>query len=298
MAQPASPPRAAAANPGVKLCLPQPRISAPQAGFSYAVLSSTQCSSPTASVQGRFSRCRKRPPSPEVTTGSLSTFASAGKKTCSTFSALSDSKQPRTTLLNYFPYSKHGAFPAHTALTSAVTEADDDDLDEAVSSFRAPPGHIPQYDNVPHHVQESSQPFSTLPLHPHHSTMLTSPFRSSAPGPVSVGGNNPPLPVTDTLVFGNSSMPGFSSAQCPSGSRCTSTSYRPATGVLCKGSEPEASFVESNPDEARHALGFVLRRHSLPSMSGQDIEMPQVILQQLMPRFVRVCISISCSQGA
>ncbi|KAL3153803.1 hypothetical protein ABBQ32_013386 [Trebouxia sp. C0010 RCD-2024] len=236
-------------------------------------MSSTQCSSPTVSVKGPFSRCRKRPPSPEVTTGSLSTFASAGKKTCSTFSALSDSKQPRTTLLNYFPYSKQGVFPAYTALTSAVTEADDDDLDEAVSSFRAPPGHIPHHDAMPQHVL-STQPFSSLPLHPHHST--TSPFCSNAPpaGPISTGGNHSLLPATDRPVFGNSSVPGSSSARCPSGSRCTSTSSRPATGVLSKGEEQEASFV--SPDEARHAVGFVLRRRSLPSASGQDIEILQI----------------------
>ncbi|KAL0056034.1 hypothetical protein WJX82_007024 [Trebouxia sp. C0006] len=50
-----------------------PAASALTAGDSYTLESNTHCSSPTASVQGPFSR--KRLPSPEVTTGSLSTLA-------------------------------------------------------------------------------------------------------------------------------------------------------------------------------------------------------------------------------
>ena len=253
---------------------------AAQAGFSRPVMSTTQCSSPSASVKGPFSRCRKRPPSPELTTGSLSTFASAGKKTCSTFSTLSESKQPRTTLLNYYPYNKHGALPAHTAVTSAITEADEDDLDEAVSSFRAPPGHIPHHDDVPRHVLQSRQPSSTLSLYTH-----TNPFSSSTPGPLPNAGSCLALSAADTPMFSSSSMPGYSTAQCRSGSRCTSTSYMPTAGVLCGVAEPardeqtvQVSLVKSDQVEAQHALGFLLRRRSLPSMSGQDMDLntPQV----------------------
>lgn len=266
------------ADPGLRLYSPKP---AAHGTFSRPVMSSTQCGSPTvtASVQGPFSRCRKRPPSsPELTTGSLSTFASARKKTCSTFSALSESKQPRTTLLNYFPYHKHGALPSHTALTSAVTEADDDDLDEAVSSFRAPPGHIPHHDEVPRHVLQSRQPFSNLPSLTH--TNILSPFSSSA-GPLPCASSSLPLAAADTPVFSSSSMTGYTAAQYRSGSRCTSTSYMPTAGVLYKGAEPARDDSEetngrlvnlaiSDHAEARHALGFRLRRCSLPSMSGQD----------------------------
>lgn len=267
------------ANAGLRLHSSRP---AAQAGFSRPVLSTTQCSSPTASVKGPFSRCRKRPPSPEFTTGSLSTFASAGKKTCGTFSTLSESKQPRTTLLNYYPYNKHGALPAHTALTSAITEADEDDLDEAVSSFRAPPGHIPHHDDVPWHVLQSRQPFSTLSLHTHTNTM--SPFSSSTPGPLPNAGSCLPLSAADPPMFSSSSMPAYRTAQC-SGSRCTSTSYMPTAGVLYGAAEPardeqtmQVSLVTSDQAEARHALGVVLRRRSLPSMSGQnmDLDTPQV----------------------
>ena len=265
------------ADPGLSLYSTKP---AAHGDFSRPVMSSTQCGSPavTASVQGPFSRCRKRPPSPEYTTGSLSTFASAGKKACSTFSALSESKQPRTTLLNYFPYHKHGALPSHTALTSAVTEADDDDLDEAVSSFRAPPGHIPHPDDVPRHVRQSRQPFSNLPSLTH--TNIMSPFSSSA-GPLPCASSSLPLVAADTPVFSSSSMTGYTAAQHCSGPRCTSTSYMPSTGVLYKGAEPDrddseetngrlVNLVISDHAEARHALGFRLRRRSLPSMSGQD----------------------------
>lgn len=259
-----------------------PSRPAPQAGLSHPLTSSTQCSSPTASVKGPFSRCRKRPASPEVTTGSLSTFASAGKKTCSTFSALSESQQPRTTLLNYFPYNKHGALPAHTALTSAVTEADDDDFDEAVSSFRAPPGHIPHLDDVPQHVLQSRQPFVAFPLHTHTSTM--SPFSSSAPGPLPTDGSYLPVSAAGTPVFSSSSMPGCSTHQYRSDSRCTSTSYMPTAGVLHGSAEPagdqqtpQASLLNSVQAEATHALGFVLRRRSLPAMSGQGMDTLQVI---------------------
>lgn len=113
--------------------------SAPTAGDSYTLESNTHCSSPTASVQGPFSR--KRLPSPEVTTGSLSTLAPSGKKAC--FSLYSDFRQPQSILTAIHQHSnnRHTPYPEHTALTSAVTVDDDDDLDEAVSSFRAPPGH-------------------------------------------------------------------------------------------------------------------------------------------------------------
>lgn len=271
------------ADPGLRLYSLKP---AAHGGFSGPVMSSTQCSSPTvtASVQGPFSRCRKRPPpSPELTTGSLSTFASAGKKACSTLSALTESKQPRTTLLNYFPYHKHGALPSHTALTSAVTEADDDDLDEAVSSFRAPPGHVLHHDDVPRHVLQSRQPFSTIPSLTHTNTM--SPVSSSA-GPLPRASSCLPLTAADivTPVFSSSSMTGYTAAQYDtrSGPRCTSTSYMPTAGVLYKGAEPATDDSEetngrlvnlaiSDHAEARHALGFCLRRRSLPSMSSQDM---------------------------
>ena len=250
-----------------------------QPGCSRPVMFSTQCSSPTASVQGSFSRCRKRPPSPEHTTGSLSTFASAGKKTCSTFSTLSESKQPRTTLLNYYPYNKHGALPAHTALTSAITEADEDDLDEAVSSFRAPPGHVPHHDDVPRHVLQSHKPFSTLASHTHINTM--SPFSSTTPGQLpNAGSCCLPLSAGDTPIFSGSSMPGFSTTQYCSGTKCTSTSFMPTAGVLYGAAEPardeqtmQVSLVNSDHAETRHALGFVLRRRSLPAISGQDMDL-------------------------
>ena len=56
----------------------------------------------------------------------------------------------------------------------------------------------------------------------------------------------------------------------------------PTAGVLYKGAEPDrddseetngrlVNLVISDHAEARHALGFRLRRRSLPSMSGQDI---------------------------
>ena len=117
-----------------------PAVSAPTAGDSYTLESNTHCSSPTASVQGPFSR--KRLPSPEVTTGSLSTLAPSGKKAC--FSLYSDFRQPQSILTGIHQHSinRHTPYPEHTALTSAVTVEDDDDLDEAVSSFRAPPGLV------------------------------------------------------------------------------------------------------------------------------------------------------------
>lgn len=119
-----------------------PTASAPTDGDSHTLESNTHCSSPTASVQGPFSR--KRFPSPEVTTGSLSTLAPSGKKAC--FSLYSDFRQPQSILTAIHQHSnnRHTPYPEHTALTSAVTVEDDDDLDEAVSSFRAPPGHILQ----------------------------------------------------------------------------------------------------------------------------------------------------------
>ena len=265
---------------------------ATQAGFGRPMLSNTQCHSPTASVQGPFSRCRKRPPSPELTTGSLSTFASAGKRTCSTFSTLSESKQPRT-LLNYYPYNKHGALPAHTALTSAITDADEDDLDEAVSSFRAPPGHIPHHDDVPRHVLQSRQPSNTLASHTHTNTV--SPFSSTTPGPLPNAGSCLPLSAADTPVFSSSSMPGYSTAQYRSGSRCTATSYMPTAGVLYGAAEPDRdeqtmhlSLTNSDQAEARHALGFVLRRRSLPFTSCQDM-----VLDTLQVTFFAVTVSVT-----
>lgn len=117
-----------------------PAANAASAGDSCTLESNMHCSSPTASVQGPFSR--KRLPSPEVTTGSLSTLAPSGKKAC--FSLYSDFRQPQSILTAIHQHSnnRHTPYPEHTALTSAVTVEDDDDLDEAVSSFRAPPGHI------------------------------------------------------------------------------------------------------------------------------------------------------------
>ena len=299
-----STPRAAA---GLRLHSSRP---AAQTGFSCPLLSNAQCSSPTASMKAPFSRSRKRPPSPELTwsTGSLSTFASAGKKPCSTFSTLSESKQPRTTLLNYYPYNKHGALPAHTALTSAITEADEDDLDEAVSSFRAPPGHIPHHDDVPRHVLQSRQPFSTLALQTHINT--TSPYSSSAPGPLPNAGSCLPLSAADTPMSSSSSMPGYKTAQYRSGSRCTLTSYMPTAGVLYGASEldrdeqtTQVSLENSDQAEARRALGLVLKRHSSPSTSCQDMN-----LDTLQVNFFRVCCHseslkpvcacvLSCSQG-
>ena len=274
------------ANAGLRLHSSRPTA---QAGCSRPVMFNTHCSSPTASVKGSFSRCRKRPPSPEHTTGSLSTFASAGKKTCSTFSTLSESKQPRTTLLNYYPYNKHGALPAHTALTSAITEADEDDLDEAVSSFRAPPGHVSHHDDVPWHVLQSRQPLSTLASHTHINTM--SPFSSTTPGPLPNAGSCLPLSAGDTPMFSNSSLPGFSTAQYCSGSRHTSTSYMPTAGVLYTAAEPgrdeqamQVSSINSDQAETRHTLGFVLRRRSLPSMSCQDMVVDILQVTFLLPQ--------------
>lgn len=109
-------------------------------GHTYVVESNTDCSSPTASVQSPFSK--KRLASPEATTGSLSTIVPSCKKTCSSF--FSDSGQPQSilTAVHHHSNNRHCFNPEHTALTSAVTVDDDDDLDEAVSSFRAPPGHL------------------------------------------------------------------------------------------------------------------------------------------------------------
>ena len=145
-----------------------PAVSAPTAGDSYTLESNTHCSSPTASVQGPFSR--KRLPSPEVTTGSLSTLAPSGKKAC--FSLYSDFRQPHSILTGIHQHSnnRHTAFPEHTALTSAVTVDDDDDLDEAVSSFRAPPGHILH--------PEDPAPDLSLPLPTPVNTSIQSYYRS------------------------------------------------------------------------------------------------------------------------
>ena len=128
------------AHNGAGLHSSAPAVSAPTAGDSYTLESNTHCSSPTASVQGPFSR--KRLPSPEVTTGSLSTLAPSGKKAC--FSLYPDFRQPQSILTGIHQHSnnRHTPYPEHTALTSAVTVEDDDDLDEAVSSFRAPPGLV------------------------------------------------------------------------------------------------------------------------------------------------------------
>lgn len=132
---------------------------------SHTVESYTQCSSPSASVQGPFSR--KRPPSPELTTCSLSTFGQpCGKKIC--FSSFSDSRQPQSVLTAARLHSRdrNTVQPEHTALTSAVTVDDDDDLDEAVSSFRAPPGHLPHNDCFAHALPQALP--ATFGKQPHH----------------------------------------------------------------------------------------------------------------------------------
>lgn len=260
---------------GLRLCNSQPTVSVSQAACHHNMVSSTPCSSHTISMAGPSTRCRKRPPSPEVTTGSLSTLASCGKKTC--FSALSDSKQPRTTLLNYYPYSK----PAHTALTSAVTETDEDDFDEAVSSFRAPPGHIPHPDDLPQHLLQSNthQPPYGLSLPAHHQTTML-PFHTSH-APVPCGSYNPPLTASFAPMYSNSSTPVHRAI--PFGSRPTSTAYRPAAGILSGSAESarsqqaaafaqQPSLMNSDQTEAKHAS----RRHSLPHACSQAFRGVQV----------------------
>ena len=258
-----------------------PALSASHTGLSHAVIHSTHCSSPATSMQGPFRYCRKRPASPA---GSLSTLASSGKKAC--FSALSDTKQPRTTLLNYHPYNKHAAFPSHTALTSAVTEADEDDCDEAVSSFRAPPGHIAQPDDLPLHVLRSQahQGHHNMSLH---SQRTVFPFTtSSTPAPLefhNFSDSSAHMPMHNNSKS-SSCMPGVQPHQSGLGP----TTYMPAAGILSGNTQSawghhaaDSALAGSSwmgPDQAdcKHMPCLIDRRHSLPSMAGHDLSVTQV----------------------
>ena len=97
--------------------------------------------SPTRCMRGH-----KRPCSPAATTGSLSTLATSSKRPC--MSTRSDSRQTQSLVTASRFNSQNGtagyARAQYTALTSvqcSYADDDDDDLDEALSSFRGPPGH-------------------------------------------------------------------------------------------------------------------------------------------------------------
>ena len=263
---------------GLRLYNIQPTASG-SAAFHHnrLTLSSTRCSSPNSSMAG----VRKRPLSPEVTTGSLSTLASYGKKPC--FSALSDSKQPRT-LLNYYPYHKHAALPAQTALTSAVTEADEDDFDEAVSSFRAPPGHIPHPDDLPQHFLQPNthQPPYGLSLPAHHQNLLLF-HNSHSPLPCGNRRNNMPLPSSSVPLYSSSSTSVYRAI--PFGSRPTPSAYMPAAGIISgsaesASSQQAAAFAQQpslmSSDQTDSEAKHVLRRHNLPPMGRPDFPHTQV----------------------
>ena len=113
---------------------------------------SASCSSPSRTEPGPSRH--KRPSSPAGTTGSLSTFAISNKRPCE--STLSGSRQTQSLITVSRCHSNYRVpgYPEYTALTSvqcsATADDDDDDLDEAVSSFRAPfAGHSLPLDQSP-----------------------------------------------------------------------------------------------------------------------------------------------------